>query len=94
VNNWYVYIVRCADDTLYTGVTKNVERRVQEHNHSDLLGARYTRGRRPVRLVFHEACLSRSEATKRERELKRLPKHAKKFLIALQRRKGPKLCAR
>lgn len=81
MNKWYAYIVRCSDDTFYTGITKDVERRVQEHNHSDLLGARYTRGRRPVRLVFQEACAGRSEATKRERELKRLSKQEKKILI-------------
>jgi len=81
MNKWYVYIVRCADDTLYTGIAKDVERRVHEHNHSDLLGAKYTRGRRPVRLVFHEVCVNRSAAAKREHELKRLSKQEKKSLL-------------
>ncbi|MBE9502976.1 MAG: GIY-YIG nuclease family protein, partial [Proteobacteria bacterium] len=47
MNMWYVYIVQCSDDSLYTGITKDLTRRVEEHNSNDILGARYTRARRP-----------------------------------------------
>ena len=52
--SWYVYVVRCRDDSLYTGITTELERRIEEHNHSPK-GARYTRARRPVELVYSEA---------------------------------------
>jgi len=67
---YYVYMVRCADDTLYTGITTELERRVEEHNSSDK-GAKYTRARRPVVLVFSEAHANRSLASKREYEIKK-----------------------
>jgi len=63
-------MVRCADDTLYTGITTELERRVEEHNSSDK-GAKYTRARRPVVLVFSEAHANRSLASKREYEIKK-----------------------
>lgn len=56
---WFVYLLRCSDQTLYTGITTNLEQRFQEHNHS-AKGAKYTRGRRPVRLVYFERQSSRS----------------------------------
>jgi len=62
---YFVYMVRCADETLYTGITTDLERRLDEHNNSDK-GAKYTRARRPVTLVYSEALASRSEASKRE----------------------------
>jgi putative endonuclease len=52
-NGWHIYIVRCHDGTLYTGITKNLERRIAEHN-SDQGGAKYTRSRKPVKLVYAE----------------------------------------
>lgn len=70
---WYVYILKCADNTLYTGVTTDMERRLKEHNH-EKTGAKYTRARRPVSLVYQETYLTRSEATRREAELKKLSK--------------------
>lgn len=79
--SWYVYIVRCADDTLYTGIARDPERRVDEHNGARPRAARYTRGRRPVRLVYREARASRAEATRREIEIKQLPRAAKLALI-------------
>jgi putative endonuclease len=82
MNNWYVYILRCADDSLYTGITRDMERRVDEHNNSDRLGARYTRGRRPVRAVYHEIYADRSQAAKRECEVKALTRERKETLIA------------
>ncbi len=81
MNDWYVYIVRCADDSLYTGITKNVDRRIQEHNAGDKSAAKYTRARLPVVLVHQEACESRSAATKREIEIKLLSRKDKKLLL-------------
>ena len=77
---WYVYMVRCADDSLYTGITNDVVRRVEEHNHP-MKAAKYTRARQPVRLVYSERKKSRSTASKREAELKNLPRSAKLLLI-------------
>jgi len=62
---YYLYILQCSDDTLYTGITTDLERRVEEHNSSDK-GAKYTRARRPVTLVYSEEYENRSEASKRE----------------------------
>ena len=81
MNDWFVYIVRCADDSLYTGITKNVVRRIQEHNNDDSLGAKYTKARRPVVLVHQEMCMSRSAATKREIEIKKLSRKDKNILL-------------
>ncbi len=74
---WYVYILRCADGTLYTGVTTDLERRLREHNAGGRLGARYTRARRPVELIHQETAGNRSEAGKREAAIKKLPRDAK-----------------
>ena len=78
---WFVYILRCADNTLYTGITVDLVRRLSEHNFSPL-GAKYTKGRRPVTLVYQEKCASRSMAAKKEREIKSLDKSEKESLIA------------
>ena len=78
---WYIYVLRCADDSLYTGITIDVQRRVEEHNGDDRLAARYTRPRRPVTLVYKEGCPSRSQAAKRESEIKKLSKADKEALI-------------
>jgi len=80
---YYLYILRCADKTLYTGITVDLKRRVSEHNTSEL-GAKYTRGRRPVKLVFSKKYLSRSTATKAEHRLKALSRTAKIRLIQKQ----------
>jgi len=82
MSHWCVYIVRCADNSLYTGIAKDVERRVDEHNHSDLLAAKYTRPRRPVKLVYQETHPDQSRATKRESEIKQLNRQEKEILIA------------
>lgn len=74
-----VYIIRCADSTLYTGYTTDVERRVQEHNEGT--GAKYTRGRRPVRLTHVEEFDSQSAAQRREYEIKQLSRTEKMELI-------------
>ena len=80
---WCVYIVRCADESLYTGITTDLERRLREHN-STKNGAKYTRPRRPVCLVYQEAADSRSQASKREKEIKNLTQKQKLSLIAGQ----------
>lgn len=82
MSNWYVYLVRCSDDTYYTGITTDVERRVEEHNSSNQLGARYTRSRRPIQLIYHENVESRSTAAKREAEIRRLGRKGKEALIS------------
>jgi putative endonuclease len=68
--NYYLYIVECADETLYTGITTELERRIDEHNSSDR-GAKYTRNRRPVTLVYTEVFADRSSASRREYEIKK-----------------------
>lgn len=77
---WYVYILRCADATLYTGVTNRVAARVDAHNAGR--GARYTRGRLPVELVYQETAPDRASALRREAEIKRLPVARKRRLTA------------
>ena len=81
MSEWFVYMVRCADQSLYTGVATDVSRRVEEHNHNNQLGARYTRSRRPVELVYQESCEDRSHACKREYALKQLSRPKKLALI-------------
>ncbi|HAM88887.1 TPA: endonuclease [Candidatus Falkowbacteria bacterium] len=80
---WHVYILCCADKTLYTGITTDLERRVQEHN-GGRKGARYTRVRQPSRLVYHRAFSSRATAAREEYRIKTLAKPEKLVLIALQ----------
>lgn len=78
---WFVYIVRCADNTLYTGVTTDIARRLREHNGDVGSGAWYTKLRRPVALVYAQTTNSRSHAVKREAEIKKLSKQQKEHLI-------------
>jgi putative endonuclease len=75
----YVYVLRCADDSLYTGYTTDPERRVAEHD--DGAGAKYTRGRTPVDLVHLEECDTRSSAIAREHEIKQLSRGEKERLV-------------
>lgn len=79
--SWSVYIVRCADGSLYTGIASDAARRVEEHNGSDLLAAKYTRARRPVVLVYQESCHDRGEAARREHAIKSLRRCEKLALI-------------
>ena len=79
----FIYIVRCADGTLYTGWTTDVERRVAQHNAGR--GARYTRMRRPVALVYREEAPDRSTAMRREVAIKKLDRERKERLVELQR---------
>jgi predicted GIY-YIG superfamily endonuclease len=76
---YFVYIVRCADGTLYTGCARDPVRRVDVHNSGR--GARYTSGRRPVRLVYRERCTSHGKALRREHQIKTWPRGKKDALI-------------
>lgn len=77
---YFVYILKCSDDTLYTGITTDIKRRVDEHNNSDK-GAKYTKLRRPVALVYSEPSEDRSCASKREYAIKKLSRLQKLELI-------------
>ncbi|MDC1256041.1 GIY-YIG nuclease family protein [bacterium] len=82
---WYVYFLRCADNSLYAGITTDLERRLKEHNSCNKSGAKYTRVRRPVTLVYHEDQPDRKSACQREYQLKQLTKAQKeKLLLPLQ----------
>jgi predicted GIY-YIG superfamily endonuclease len=78
---WFVYLLRCADGSLYTGITKDVVRRCAQHNAGT--ASRYTRGRLPVVLMYTEARGSKSEALKRELAIKALSRRQKKSLIRM-----------
>lgn len=78
--SYFVYIVQCSDDTLYTGIATDVKRRLEEHNSSDK-GAKYTKVRRPVKLVYSEESQNRSSATKREMAIKKLSREKKLELV-------------
>lgn len=81
MTTWITYILHCADDTLYTGVTTDLDRRLHEHNHCNKKGAKYTRVRRPVIVFHHEKRESRSDACKREAEIKKLSRQQKLALV-------------
>ncbi len=75
----YVYIVECSDGTFYTGWTNNLEKRVKMHSQGK--GAKYTKGRRPVRLIYHEEFKEKIDAMKREYEIKQLTRKEKELLV-------------
>jgi len=77
---WYVYILQCRDKTFYTGVTTDLNRRLEEHNTS-ILGAKYTRGRRPVKLVYAIFKQDMSSAAQEERRIKKLSRSEKLKII-------------
>ena len=72
---WFVYILRCADGTLYSGITNDLDRRLAEHNSGQ--GAKYTRGRRPAKFIYSKKCESRSAALKEESKIRKLPRKEK-----------------
>lgn len=80
---WAVYLLHCADGTLYTGITTDLCRRVAQHNGEQAGGARYTRARRPVVLVWSEPCANRSAAARAEYRVRSLPRPAKARLAGL-----------
>ncbi|MBQ2855292.1 MAG: GIY-YIG nuclease family protein [Oscillospiraceae bacterium] len=77
---WYLYILRCGDGTLYTGISTDVEKRLVAHRAGK--GAKYTRGRAPLELVYQEICGSHSDALKREIAVKKMDRHQKETMIA------------
>lgn len=80
--NWFVYIIRCADSTLYTGISTNVTRRFEEHASSSPRSAKYLRGRAPLELIYAKEIGTQSEATIEERRIKALTKVQKLNLVA------------
>ncbi|MGO9570890.1 MAG: GIY-YIG nuclease family protein [Desulfomonilaceae bacterium] len=80
--SWFVYILRCSDNSLYCGITTDLDRRIGAHNSG--AGARYTRSRIPVQLVWHVQAASKSGAFKEEFRIKRLQKDEKELLVASQ----------
>ena len=79
---WYLYVVKCSDESLYAGITTNVKRRIEEHNGSSR-GAKYTRSRRPVELVYYELHPDRSAAAKAEYTFKKLSRKKKLDIICI-----------
>ena len=76
---WYLYMLRCGDGTRYTGITTDVDKRLEAHRAGK--GAKYTRGRGPLELVYREECGTHSEALKRELEMKRLSREEKQKIV-------------
>jgi putative endonuclease len=81
---WYVYIIRASDESLYTGITTDVQRRFDEHRGTEK-GARYFRGRQPLEIVYRENHPDRSSALRREADIKKLPRNQKLKLIGESR---------
>jgi len=77
---WFVYILRCKDESFYTGITNGIQERIAKHNSGE--GAKYTRARKPVRLVYQETCSDKSTARKRELEIKGWTREKKAKLVA------------
>lgn len=80
---WYLYILRCGDGSLYTGITTDVEKRLEAHRSGK--GAKYTRGRGPLELVYRELCGTHSEALKRELRVKAMTREEKLLLAEVER---------
>lgn len=83
---WYLYILRCGDDTLYTGITTDIDRRLEAHQQGK--GAKYTRGRGPLEIVYREVCGSHSQALRRELEIKALSRQEKLALLGQKETKA------
>lgn len=83
---WYLYILHCGDDTLYTGITTDIDRRLEAHQQGK--GAKYTRGRGPLEIVYREVCGSHSQALRRELEIKALSRQEKLALLGQKETKA------
>jgi putative endonuclease len=81
LSTWFVYMLRCVDNSLYTGITNNLEKRLKAHNEGK--GAKYTRGRGPVVMVYQKECESQSDALKQELAMKKLTTEQKRRLCSL-----------
>ena len=91
MSDWYLYLIRCRDNTLYTGISTDVDRRLAEHQRQGTAGSRYLKGRGPLRLVFQEKLGSKSLALKLERRIKRMSKARKEKLIKVGALLGVKI---
>lgn len=78
---WFIYLLRCADNSLYAGVTTDISRRLLEHNTCNVKGAKYTRVRRPVTLAYAEPANTRQQACQREYQIRKLSKTKKEQLV-------------
>lgn len=85
--NWQVYIILCSDNSLYTGITTDMERRFRQH--ADGHGAKYFRGRQPLQVVYCEADHSRSSASRREAQIKAMKREEKAILVSQQKSAAP-----
>ena len=85
--NWQVYMILCSDNSLYTGITTDMQRRFQQH--ADGQGAKYFRGRQPLQVVYCEADHSRSSASQREARIKALTRGEKELLLSQQKSEAP-----
>lgn len=81
--SWHCYLLECADGTLYCGITNDLDKRLAAHNAGE--GAKYTRGRTPLKLVYQEPCADKSNALKRERQIKALPRRGKLALCGTRK---------
>jgi putative endonuclease len=81
MNNWFLYLIRCRNGRLYTGITTDVERRFEEHESGDKKGSKYLRGKAPLKLVMKKRVGDRSMALKVEARVKKLPKTKKELLV-------------
>lgn len=79
----FVYIVRCSDNSLYTGITKDLDKRIYDHNYSKIW-AKYTKGRRPVKLVWSQKVKDRNQASRLELEIKKFWKEKKEMIVLRQ----------
>ncbi len=89
-STWYLYILRCKDGSLYTGITTDIPRRLEAHRQGR--GAKYTRGRGPLTLVYRETCGSHSDALKREWQIKALTREEKCKLLRENLKEEPEIC--
>ena len=80
---WFVYLLQCSDNSFYCGITPNLEKRIKAHNEGR--GAKYTRSRRPVTLLYSEEWPDRSSASKREYEIKQFPRETKENLVQIKK---------
>ena len=81
MNNWFLYLIRCRNGRLYTGITTDVERRVEEHESGDKKGSKYLRGKAPLKLVMKKRVGDRGMALKIEAKVKKLPKTKKELFV-------------
>jgi putative endonuclease len=88
--NWQIYIILCSDNSLYTGITTDLERRFRQH--ADLCGAKYFRGRKPTRVIYLERGHTRSSAARRELEIKKMTRAGKYRLISSKMNEFTNIC--